>query len=152
MFLGLLWWEYTRLRHSFIWVRSLFRAQVLHCNCGVFGPVVWEHARAGLGFMWVRSLPRVQVLHRKCGGFGLYKWEHARLGHGFRRTELLLISQVLRCKSGCFKPVLVGACGAQASLHTGEELAQCSGSPLQIRCFWACSGGGMRGSGMASCG
>ena len=97
----------------------------------------------------MRSLPRAQGLHRKCGVFGLSKWEHAVAGHSFMWVRSLPRAQGLHCKRGVFEPVAVGVYGAQARLQVEGAPAQDSGSPLQMRCFWAYYGRSMRGLGTA---
>ena len=66
---------------------------------------------------------------------GLLGWEHARAGHHLSLVRSLPRAQGPHCKRGGFGPVLVKACGGQASLLVGKELAHLLDAPLQTRCF-----------------
>ena len=85
VFLALLRLGHAGLMHAFMRMRSLPRAQGLHPNCGVFGPI-------GVG---------------ACGAQACL---YAGLMHGFMRMRSLLRAQGLHPNSGVFGPVTVGAC------------------------------------------
>ena len=108
VFLALLRLGHAGLMHAFMRMRSLPRAQGLHPNCGVFGPI-------GVGACGAQACLYAGLRHAFMRGSGMplcgaQACLYAGLMHGFMRMRSLLRAQGLHPNSGVFGPVTVGAC------------------------------------------